>query len=112
LQRVAFIAQMGSRQVEASRSYFPFTSPEGLSLPLASHSVPVVQTRGAKIRSKREQLGYGLRRFAELVNVSPSHLSRIETGKRGAQPETLKRIARALGTTAKDLDSEESEGNQ
>lgn len=71
-----------------------------------------MQKRGANIRSKREQLGHGLRRFAELVNVSPSHLSRIETGKRGAQPETLKRIARALGTTIENLDQEESEGNQ
>jgi transcriptional regulator with XRE-family HTH domain len=53
-------------------------------------------------------LGLGLRSFAALVQVSPSHLSRIERGIRGAQPEVLARIATELRVPIK-LISEEAE---
>ncbi|MFI6443780.1 helix-turn-helix domain-containing protein [Kitasatospora sp. NPDC050543] len=55
-----------------------------------------MRARGEDIRRKREQAGYGLNRFAHQVGVSPAHLSRIERGHRGAQPEVLKRIASGL----------------
>ncbi|MFD5916217.1 helix-turn-helix domain-containing protein [Kitasatospora sp. NPDC058201] len=62
-----------------------------------------MQANGPNIRSRREQLGHGLNAFARQVGISPSHLSRIERGLRGAQPEVLWRIAHGLhleGVTA------------
>ena len=59
--------------------------------------VPVTQN-GAAIRSIREARGLSLRRLARLVGFSPSKLSRIETGKRGAAPEDIRSIATALDT--------------
>ncbi|MGV9271479.1 helix-turn-helix domain-containing protein [Kitasatospora sp. NPDC003701] len=56
-----------------------------------------MRAQGTTIRSRRERSGYGLRRFAGLIGVSPAHLSRIERGQRGAQPEVIKRIAEGLG---------------
>ncbi|MFD8319683.1 helix-turn-helix domain-containing protein [Kitasatospora purpeofusca] len=70
-----------------------------------------MQARGEIIRRKREQEGYGLRRFAAQVAISPTHLSRIERGHRGAQPEVLARIARGLGVALKDI-AEEKEGKE
>ncbi len=55
-------------------------------------------------------MGYGLRRFAAQVSVSPSHLSRIERDQRGAQPEVLVRIAQGLNVAIDDITQEEKEG--
>ncbi|WP_425268887.1 helix-turn-helix domain-containing protein [Kitasatospora cheerisanensis] len=62
-----------------------------------------MRARGRDIRRKREQMGYGLRRFASQVHVSPAHLSRVERGQRGAQPEVIKRIADALNVPVADI---------
>jgi transcriptional regulator with XRE-family HTH domain len=77
-----------------------------------SSNVPVVQANGANIRSKRELLGHGLNAFARQVGISPSHLSRIERGLRGAQPEVVVRIARGLGVEAGLITTEEREGKK
>ena len=48
--------------------------------------------------------GYGLREFAQKVNLSPTYISRVETGK--IPPPTEKRIkvmARLLDVTADEL---------
>ncbi|WP_353652325.1 helix-turn-helix transcriptional regulator [Streptomyces sp. CB03911] len=74
-----------------------------LTLPTIAHNVGHVRARGADIRTRREQMGYGLSRFARQVGVSPAHLSRIERGQRGAQPEVLGRIAAGLGASIADI---------
>jgi len=56
----------------------------------------VVRPNGAAIRSIREARGLRLRRLAHLIGIDPSFLSRIETGKRGAEDGTLHRIADEL----------------
>jgi transcriptional regulator with XRE-family HTH domain len=38
-----------------------------------------------------------------MAGVSASHLSRIERGLNGAQPEILQRIAQALGVVIEDI---------
>jgi transcriptional regulator with XRE-family HTH domain len=76
-----------------------------------SSSFSAVQARGSSIRSKREQMGYGLRRFAAQVGISSSHLSRIERDQSGAQPEVLMRIALGLNVAISDI-TEETEGKQ
>ncbi|MGA5819696.1 helix-turn-helix domain-containing protein [Kitasatospora sp. NPDC094028] len=72
-------------------------------LRIIPHIVLGVRAHGPNIRHRREQLGYGLRRFAALVGVSPAHLSRIERGQRGAQPEVVKRIAAELNAEITDI---------
>lgn len=52
---------------------------------------------GHAIRALRESRGWGLAAFAEAVGINKSSLSRIETDdKRGARPETVKKIADGL----------------
>lgn len=56
-----------------------------------------MQPIGTAIRRRREELGYGLTRFASAVGISPSYLSRIETETRTQpSPEVLARIAAGL----------------
>jgi transcriptional regulator with XRE-family HTH domain len=56
-----------------------------------------MRTDGRLIRRKRIGLGHGLNRFAALAGISGPALSRIENGQRDPRPETLKKIADALG---------------
>jgi len=46
---------------------------------------------GELIREKRLAKGYSLRKFAEMVDVSPTYLSQVEQGK-VARPPTAERI--------------------
>lgn len=73
-----------------------------------------MEARGAKIRSDREEAGLGLNRFAELVAVSPSWLSRIERGQcKRPSPEVLKRIAEGLGRSIREITKRgEEESNE
>lgn len=53
---------------------------------------------GRLLRDKRVEKGFSLRKFAELVGVSPTYLSQVEQGN--AQPPTadrVKRMAELLG---------------
>lgn len=70
-----------------------------------------MQADGSKIRRQRERRGYGLRRFAAVAGLSPSHLSRIERGQRHPQPEVLALIAQALGCDIEDLEEKRTETN-
>ena len=66
--------------------------------------VSLVQPQGSTIRQRREELGYGLTRFAISVRMSPSYLSRIETGKcHNPSPELLIRIAKGLRVQINDI---------
>ncbi|MEV8354664.1 helix-turn-helix domain-containing protein [Streptomyces niveus] len=58
---------------------------------------------GPEIRKRRETSGHGLRRFAAIAGLSPSHLSRIERGYTDPQPEALARIAAAFECGIDDL---------
>jgi transcriptional regulator with XRE-family HTH domain len=63
-----------------------------------------MEARGARIRSDREEAGHGLNQFAELVDISPSWLSRIERGLcTRPSPEVLKRIADGLGKPIREI---------
>ncbi|MFI1889882.1 helix-turn-helix domain-containing protein [Streptomyces jumonjinensis] len=62
-----------------------------------------MQPDGPKIRRQRELSGYGLRKFANAAQVSHGHLSRIERGLKGAQPEVMRRIAHVLGCDISDI---------
>ena len=68
-----------------------------------------MQARGTQIRRRRKELGFGLRRFARLVDVHPSHLSRIERQITHPSPEVLRRIADALGAAITEIAQHETE---
>ena len=54
---------------------------------------------GNLVRQKRADRGYSLRKFAELVGVSPTYLSLVEKGKVERPPtaERVRKMAELLG---------------
>lgn len=53
---------------------------------------------GVALRYRRQLLGENPRPFAERCNISPGHLSNLETGyRRFVTPHTFARICDALG---------------
>jgi transcriptional regulator with XRE-family HTH domain len=59
---------------------------------------------GSLLRRSRTKAGFGLREFAQKVDLSPTYISRVETGK--IPPPTQKRIksmARLLNVKVDDL---------
>ncbi len=60
---------------------------------------------GAFLRERRTAKGYSLRRFAELVGVSPTYLSHVEQGKVDSPPtaDRIQKMADLLGTSADEL---------
>lgn len=55
-----------------------------------------LQRIGWNIRNLRESRGYTIEYMAELVDVSPTHIQRIETANKGVSLPCLYRIADAL----------------
>ncbi|MBQ1516295.1 MAG: helix-turn-helix transcriptional regulator [Lachnospiraceae bacterium] len=56
-----------------------------------------------RIRLIREERGMSLNGLATRAEVSAPYLLDLERGARGAKPETLERIAAALGVKVEDL---------
>ncbi len=50
------------------------------------------RTFGERLREKRIEKGYSLRKFADLVGVSPTYLSQVEQGN--VDPPTAERVKR------------------
>jgi len=67
-----------------------------------------MKTNGLLIRRRRIALGHGMNRFAAMAGISGPALSRIENGKRQPRPETLKKIADALGCQITDVTPDEA----
>ena len=55
---------------------------------------------GEKIKSLRKMRGYTQERFAEMIDITPRNLSRIEQGTSFVSAETLDRILTALDVPA------------
>jgi transcriptional regulator with XRE-family HTH domain len=51
---------------------------------------------GDQIRFLRKNAGFSAKKFAALLDIDPSHLSRIERGKRNALGPSTDRLARAV----------------
>jgi transcriptional regulator with XRE-family HTH domain len=60
---------------------------------------------GAFIRERRNAKGLSLRRFAELVGISPTYLSHVEQGKVVTPPtaDRIQKMAQLLGESADEL---------
>lgn len=60
-----------------------------------------------RIKKLREFQRISQKNLAEAANVSQPYLHDLENNRRGAKPDTLMRIANALGVTASDLQEKE-----
>lgn len=52
---------------------------------------------GATIKALREAYGWRLGKFAIAIGMTHSHLSNIESGRKSATPEVLRKVADTLG---------------
>ena len=66
--------------------------------------------REYRIKEIRELFHVSQKELAELAEISQPYLHDLENGKRGAKPETLQRIAVALGVTVNNLKVEKEAG--
>ena len=60
-----------------------------------------------RLRELRRQKVLSMRELEEMSGVSYNTVWRLETGKTGAQPRTIRRIADALGVDPAELVKEE-----
>lgn len=68
-----------------------------------------IQPNGQEIRRRREGLGISVRGFAAQVKIGYSELSNIERDKKGASPETLRKISTGLKCEIEDISFEDRE---
>ena len=58
---------------------------------------------GARIKAARERVHLTQEKLAEIVDISPTHMSVIERGVKTPKLDTFVRIANALGVSADEL---------
>ena len=56
-----------------------------------------------RIKEVRELAGLQQKELAHMVGISAPYLHDLENNRRGAKPETIQRIADALGVKVEDL---------
>lgn len=68
---------------------------------------------GERLKYQREKAGLTQERFAELLDISPNHISDIERGVSGISLETLRSACRILYISSEQLlaDELENDGN-
>ena len=62
-----------------------------------------MEVDGMKLRELRERQALSLRDLSELSAVNYNAIWRIEVGRTGAQPRTVRRLAAALGVEPHEL---------
>ena len=58
---------------------------------------------GRRIQRLRKKAHFSQEKLGEKVRLTQTHISLVETGKRKASMDTLKKVASALGIKVKDL---------
>ena len=61
------------------------------------------RTLGETLRTRREELGIGVRRLADAVGIAPSSLVRYEDGTNRPTVDTLRRLAKHLDSDPEEL---------
>jgi transcriptional regulator with XRE-family HTH domain len=69
-----------------------------------------MEVDGMKLRELRERQALSLRELSELSGVNYNAIWRIEVGRTGAQPRTVRRLATALGVEPYELLKGEDDG--
>ena len=62
-----------------------------------------MEVDGMKLRELRERRALSLRELSELSGVNYNAIWRIEVGRTGSQPRTVRRLATALGVEPHEL---------
>ncbi len=62
-----------------------------------------MEVNGMKLRKLRERKALSLRELSDLSGVDYNAIWRIEVGRTGAQPRTVRRLAEALGVEPHEL---------
>ncbi len=69
-----------------------------------------VPVDGARLRRLRQERALSLRDLKERSGVAFDAISKLETGKRAAQPRTIRRLAEALSVEPTELMKGEKDG--
>jgi transcriptional regulator with XRE-family HTH domain len=64
---------------------------------------PSMEVDGMKLRELRERQALSLRELSALSGVNYNSIWRIEAGRTGAKPRTVRRLATALGVEPHEL---------
>ena len=70
---------------------------------VSSGKKPTMEVDGMKLRNLRERRALSLRELSDLSGVDYNAIWRIEVGRTGAQPRTVRRLAEALGVEPHEL---------
>ena len=62
---------------------------------------------GERLRQLRRELALSQRDLSRLTGIAHDSISQLETGKRDAQPRTIRNLAEALGVEPKELIKED-----
>ncbi len=62
-----------------------------------------MEVDGMKLRALRERQALSLRDLSDVSGVNYNAIWRIEVGRTGAQPRTVRRLAKALGVKPHEL---------
>lgn len=62
-----------------------------------------MQVDGERLRQTRRERALSQRELSRITGVAHDSISQLETGKREAQPKTLRKLAEALGVEPKEL---------
>ena len=68
-----------------------------------------MEVDGVRLRRLRRERALSLRELGASSGVVFDTISKLETGKRSAQPRTIRRLAEALGVEPRELMKEEDE---
>jgi len=65
---------------------------------------------GKRLRQLRRERALSQRDLSRMTGVAHDSISQLETGKREAQPKTIRKLAEALGVEPKELMKGEENG--
>ena len=65
------------------------------------------QVDGKRLRQLRRERAFSQRDVSRITGIAHDSISQLETGKRDAQPRTIRKLAEALGVEPKELMKED-----
>jgi predicted transcriptional regulator len=84
--------------------YFVFWSYNG------SVNQRFIKVDGERLRQLRREMALSQRDLSGITGIAHDSISQLETGKREAQPRTIRKLAEALGVEPRDLMKGENNG--
>jgi transcriptional regulator with XRE-family HTH domain len=68
------------------------------------------KVHGARLRQLRRERALSQRDLSGITGIAYDSISQLETGKRDAQPRTIRKLAEALGVAPRELMKGEDDG--